>query len=218
MPKKRKQKLAIIGAGLLGEQIARSAAKNDYQVVGFYDDVKTGFNEKTGQPILGKTKDIEADFKLKKFDCLMIGVGYTLLKERRCIFEKFKGKVPFARVIHHSCQIDESVELGEGIYLMAGTILDAGVTLKDNVLCNVGCVVAHDSIIGAHSFLGPRVTVAGKSTIGQACFIGVGATIMDLIKVGDNAIIGAGAVVTNNIPSASLAVGVPAKVKRKLKV
>jgi len=101
---------------------------------------------------------------------------------------------------------------------MAGTILDAGVTLKDNVLCNVGCVVAHDSIIGAHSFLGPRVTVAGKSTIGQACFIGVGATIMDLIKVGDNAIIGAGAVVTNNIPSASLAVGVPAKVKRKLKV
>jgi len=42
-------------------------------------------------------------------------------------------------------------------------------------------------------------------------------TIMCGITIGENAIVGAGAVVTKDVPPNSIAVGVPAKVIRKLR-
>lgn len=52
----------------------------------------------------------------------------------------------------------------------------------------------------------------GPIEIGNNVYIGMGAYIMPNVKIGDNCIIGAGAVVTKNIPSNSVAVGVPARV------
>lgn len=43
-------------------------------------------------------------------------------------------------------------------------------------------------------------------------FVGAGTIVMPGVNIGDNVVIGAGSVVTKNIPSNSLAVGVPAKV------
>lgn len=48
--------------------------------------------------------------------------------------------------------------------------------------------------------------------IGNNVYIGTGAYIMPGVKVGDNCIIGARALVTKDIPSDSVAVGIPAKV------
>ena len=53
--------------------------------------------------------------------------------------------------------------------------------------------------------------------IGDNVFIGANVTILGGVKIGKNAVIGAGSVVTKNIPANSLAVGVPAKVIKKLK-
>lgn len=44
--------------------------------------------------------------------------------------------------------------------------------------------------------------------------IGAGAVILGDILVGDNSIIGANAVVTHSVPENSLAVGVPAIIKK----
>lgn len=52
----------------------------------------------------------------------------------------------------------------------------------------------------------------GKIKIGNNVFIGMGSIILPNVIVGNNVIIGAGSVVTKNIPSNSVACGVPAKV------
>ena len=44
--------------------------------------------------------------------------------------------------------------------------------------------------------------------------IGAGAVILGDITIGDNSIIGANAVVTHNVPENSLAVGVPAVIRK----
>lgn len=44
--------------------------------------------------------------------------------------------------------------------------------------------------------------------------IGAGAVILGDVMIGDNSIIGANAVVTHSIPENSLAVGVPATIKK----
>lgn len=52
----------------------------------------------------------------------------------------------------------------------------------------------------------------GKIEIGSNSFIGCRSTILPNVKIGDNCIIGAGSVVTRDIPSNSVACGVPCKV------
>ncbi len=52
----------------------------------------------------------------------------------------------------------------------------------------------------------------GRIHVGNNVFLGSHSIIMPDVVIGDNVVIGAGAVVTGNIPSNSVAVGLPAKV------
>lgn len=90
-----------------------------------------------------------------------------------------------------------------------------------------GCVVHEDSIIGENCNIFQNVTIGSKWScgekpglppkIGNHVLIGAGAVILGNINIGDYAQIGANAVVLNDIPSYCIAVGVPAKVIKKLK-
>lgn len=57
-----------------------------------------------------------------------------------------------------------------------------------------------------------QTVIYGKIKIGNNCFIGCRSTILPGVKVGDNVIIGAGSVVNKDIPSNSVAAGVPCRV------
>ena len=57
-----------------------------------------------------------------------------------------------------------------------------------------------------------ETVIYGKIEIGKNCFIGCRTTILPNVKIGDNTIIGAGSIVTKDIPSNSVACGVPCKV------
>lgn len=52
--------------------------------------------------------------------------------------------------------------------------------------------------------------------IGSNCWFGANVTVCPGVTVGDNCVIGAGSVITKNIPSNTIAAGVPCKVLRKL--
>jgi len=52
----------------------------------------------------------------------------------------------------------------------------------------------------------------GRIDIGNNVFIGADSIILSPVKIGDNVVIAAGAVVNKDIPSGSVAAGVPAKV------
>ncbi len=71
--------------------------------------------------------------------------------------------------------------------------------------------------IGNDVTIGHRVIVHG-CTIGNRCLIGMGAIVMDGVEIGDDCLIGAGAIITPNtiIPTGSLVLGAPGKVKREL--
>ena len=61
-----------------------------------------------------------------------------------------------------------------------------------------------------------RLVSKGEIKIGRNVWIGDKATILSGVTIGDNVIIGANSVVTHDIPSNSLATGVPATVKKTL--
>jgi len=211
------KKLAIIGSGDLGQQIAYHALHDGhYEPVGFFDDWLTKGEIKHQLSILGGSFDIESEFKNGTFDCLMIGIGYKHLAKRKELFEQYKDLVPFGTIIHSSSYVDKSVKVGKGVFIYPGCTLDMNVEIGDNVLLNVGCVIAHDSRIGKGSFMSPAVKVAGFVKIGESVNLGIGTCVIDNLTIGDYVKTGGGAVVIEHLNEPGLYVGVPAKFKKSL--
>lgn len=93
-----------------------------------------------------------------------------------------------------------------GITISDGCLLGKKITITDN---------SHGTINLEELTVPPvqRVDFSkGKVFIGTNVWIGDKVSIMPNVIIGDGAIIGANAVVTSNIPSYSVAVGIPAKV------
>ncbi len=144
---------------------------------------------------------------------LVLGLGTIAISSlRKLMFEQFiaKGYI-FANVIHQTAIVAPSVRMGHGIQMMAGAILQTNVAIADNTIINTGTIIDHDSKIGSHVHLAPRVTLSGGVKIGNGSHIGTGTSIIQGITIGDEALIGAGSVVVKNIGDRITAYGVPAK-------
>lgn len=212
------KRLAIVGCGELGCLLAHHAiADSHYQVAGFYDDHAEQPRHAIGDVrVLGTTDQVLLDFDADLFDCLMIGVGYAAMTDRKRLFDMFALRVPMGTIVHSGCFVDPTVSIGSGVFLMPGCVVDYGAKIGDNVTCQVGSIISHHSTMRRHTFLGPAVKLAGYVDIGEGTFVGCGVTTSDCLEIGSGSVIGAGSVVTGDIPSNSLAVGVPATVIKDL--
>ena len=83
-----------------------------------------------------------------------------------------------------------------------------------------GIVISGDAVFGDDCIIRNGVTVGlrhtgerGAPVIGDRADIGAGAKILGSIRIGDDVAVGANAVVIADVPSNSIAVGVPAKVR-----
>jgi sugar O-acyltransferase (sialic acid O-acetyltransferase NeuD family) len=206
------KKLAIIGSGDLGQLIAYHAhTDNHYVVAGYYDDFATIGEQKGVATVLGKRADIDAAFENGIFDEIIIAIGYKHFSFRKQVFEDLKGRIPLGRVIHSNAYVAPSCTIGEGVVILPGCTLDNNVVLSDNVFLNTSATIAHDSTVKAHTFLSPRVAIAGFVIVGECCNIGINCTLIDNITLTDRVQTGGGAVVINNLDIPGLYVGVPAK-------
>jgi len=163
-------------------------------------------------PIIG------ADEAIKKFGSeeieLVNGLGSVGSPHRRMeIYQRFKKEgYRFAGVVHPSALIMRDVELGEGVQIMAGAIIQPGCRIGDNAVINTGAILDHDCIIGEHTHIAPGSVLSGGVRVGTASHVGTSATVIQGIEVGENVVIGAGAVVIKNIPDGVKVVGVPARI------
>jgi len=203
--------LAIIGSGDLGQQIAHYAISDGhYEKVVFFDDFSS---EKfsAGYEIIGTSDEVESSFEKRLFDELLIGIGYNHLEARKDIFERFSKTIPFGTVIHSTVWKDPTAIVAKGCVIYPGCLIDANSKIEANTILNVHCTIAHDTIIGKHCFLSPRVAVAGFVTIDEKCTIGINATVIDNIEMVSGTRIGAAGNVIKNIEKAGLYVGNPCK-------
>jgi serine O-acetyltransferase len=83
-----------------------------------------------------------------------------------------------------------------------------------------GIVISGDAVFGEDCIIRNGVTVGlrntgkrGSPVIGDRVDIGAGAKILGAIRIGSDVAIGANAVVLSDVPSNSIAVGIPARIK-----
>jgi carbonic anhydrase/acetyltransferase-like protein (isoleucine patch superfamily) len=141
--------------------------------------------------------------------------------------EPFLGKWPKVSpkaMIHPTAYVIGDVEIGEYSSLWHYVVVRG-----DNDYIRIGkeTNVQENSTIhtdpGFPVEIGDRVTIGHNAVIhgakiGSNVIIGMGAIVLNGAKIGSYSIIGAGAVVTQGteIPEGSLALGVPARVVRRL--
>ena len=127
-------------------------------------------------------------------------------------------------------RIGKQVLLQDAVYIRAGN--DGRVVIGDRAAINSFCrFFGHGGIeIGEDTQIGPGSLITTtthdfareleasfeKVVIGRRVWIGANVTILPGVTIGDFCVIGAGSVVNRSIPAGSLAVGVPARVVRKV--
>lgn len=218
------KKIVIIGAsGYGGETLGVINAINVdkqtyegdvYDILGFIDDNKAKHGtEVFGYEVLG---DMSWFDKAENHGVsCVIAIGDPVNKKK--VYEMLKDKgIEFPSIIHPHAIIVDTVKLGEGCIISAGNILNMGVRIGDFVILNLSSVFGHFTTIGNFSTVNPMVALSGDCNIGEGCYLGTNCSIIQKINIGCWSKIGAGAVVLKDIPNKVTAVGVPAKVVKKL--
>lgn len=205
-------KLVIVGAGGHARSVMDIALQNsDYEILGCIDSVA---GEVLGKPILGKDEDL-GDFFAQGVRHIFVAIGDNSLRDRlydRAISIGFEP----VNIISHYAVVSPRAQLGKGICVMPGAVVNVNTVIEDNCIINTRCSIDHDCHIGKSSHIAPGVTLSGTVKIGDGVHVGTGASLIDKVSIGDWSYIGGGAVVVGDIPSGVMAFGVPAKVIRKL--
>ncbi|TFG18061.1 MAG: gamma carbonic anhydrase family protein [Promethearchaeota archaeon] len=137
------------------------------------------------------------------------------------------GKTP---QIHESVYIAPTsviigdVTIGEGSNIWFGAVLrgDWGTIIIGKNTSIQENVTIHNEVdstveIGDDCIIGHHAMIHGPCTIADGCLVGIGAKVLHRTKMNEGSMIGAGAVLVNKeIPERTLAVGVPAEIKKEL--
>ncbi|MSO54339.1 MAG: acetyltransferase [Rhodospirillales bacterium] len=133
-------------------------------------------------------------------------------QRRREVYERFYSQgYRFADILHPSTVIAADTILGEGIQVMAGTIIQPGCRIGANVLLNTRTLIDHDCIIGDHVHVAPGAVLSGGVVIGESAHVGTGAAVIQDVVIGARAVIAAGAAVISDVSAGLTVGGVPAR-------
>lgn len=108
-----------------------------------------------------------------------------------------------------------SLEVGPDTFINQGV----RISCSRRISIGTGCLIGDDSVIldnDYHALPGEEEPTSAPVTIGDHVWIATRVIVLRGVTIGDSSVIGAGSVVTKDIPPFSLAVGVPARVIRKV--
>ena len=188
-------KLALFGYGGHAREVA---CQIDQEVTFFVDDK---YSNETTKPI--------SEFNPEEY-LMMVAVADSY--DRKAIVDRLPKNTKYFTFIHPSVLImDNNIEVGEGSFIGANSILTTSIKLGKHALLNRGNHIGHDCFIGDYFSAMPNAVVGGNVWIGNKVYLGSCSNIKEKIKIVANTIIGMNAAVVKNITKPGIYVGVPSK-------
>lgn len=205
----QKKKVVIVGSGGHAKVVIDTfKSENKYEIVGFTagTEVQTDL---CGIPCLGDDSKL-TDLLNKGVTGFCVALGDNRLRKKVYLDMINKGFTPVNAISQFS-YISPYAELGVGIVVVAGAVVNPYAVVENNVIVNTRAGIDHDCRIGSHAHIAPGASLAGSVSIGEGSFIGAGSNVIPGMNVGEWAIVGAGSTVISDIPANAKVVGVPAK-------
>ncbi|SHJ50129.1 acetyltransferase [Paramaledivibacter caminithermalis] len=211
-----KKKIILIGAGGHAKVIIDILNKDkDYEIIGCLDK-----NYKYKPKILGY--DVMGDDSIiSRLYNSGIRYAFVALGDNRLRYKISENLIAegfsLINVISKNAYISDFVKLGYGIAIMPGVVINANTIVGNNTIINTNASIDHDCSIGDNCHVAPGSSLSGYVNVENGAFLGTGCNVRDGVKIGKWSIIGVGSAVVKDIPSYSLAYGVPAKIIRGIR-
>lgn len=201
--------LVIIGGSGQGRMALQVACADGRTVAGFVDSGLEPGAEVLGLPVLAREPE----------DCpaLQEGADWFLAIGNNRVRETLSGRVaaftrkPPVNLVDPSAILAVGTELGTGVFIAPGAVVNIASRLEDGVILNTRASLDHDGVLEAYAQVCPGVALAGNTTVGRRGFVGTGACTIPGMTIGADAVVGAGAVVIRDVPEGATVVGVPAR-------
>jgi len=170
-------KLALFGYGGHAREVAAQIGES----VTFYVDDE--YANDIAKPI--------SEFNPEE-EWMIVAVGES--KDRKAIVDKLPKETKYFTFIHPTVQImDDNIEVGEGSFIGANSILTTNIKLGKHTLLNRGNHIGHDCVIGDYFSAMPGAIVSGNVTTGNSVYIGTNSSIKEKINICNKVVIGSNA-------------------------
>lgn len=168
--------------------------------------VGQGISTWEGLTFLGGDEALEGKDQAKP---LLNGVGVMPGSQARARLQAKMTAVgwTFPALIHPAAWVAKDADLGAGVQIVAGAIVQPGCQMGEGTILNTKASLDHDSRTGRFCHIAPGATLCGGVTLGDHVFVGAGATIVQGIKIGEGAVIAAGAVIVQDVAKGETAFG-----------
>lgn len=185
---------ALIGNGGHAREVM---AQMDTKLVRFVDD----------QYVTDDTLSL-SKLDIEKYEVM---VAISDPKGRYDIIEKLPKETRFFTFVHPTALIMDDVEIGEGSFIGANSILTTNIKIGKHSQLNLQTTVGHDTIIGDFFTSAPSVKISGNCLIGNLVYFGTNSCVREKINICDNVTIGMNGGVVKHITEKGTYVGTPCR-------
>lgn len=141
---------------------------------------------------------------------MMVAIGDS--KSRFDIVQRLPKETVYFTFVHPTALIlDNNIEIGEGSFIGAYSILTTNIKLGKHALLNRANHIGHDCNIGDYFSTMPGAIVSGNVTIYDCVYMGTNSSIREKLNVHSLSIIGMNSCVVKNINESGVYIGTPAK-------
>jgi sugar O-acyltransferase (sialic acid O-acetyltransferase NeuD family) len=150
-----------------------------------------------------------SEFDPKEYE-LMVAVADS--RHRFDIIQRLPEDTKYFTWIHPTALVmDDSIEIGEGSFVGAYSILTTNIKIGKHAILNRGNHIGHDCEIGDYFSAMPGAIVSGNDKIYDLVYLGTNSSIREKIKITNSVTIGMNSAVVSNIEESGVYIGLPSK-------
>jgi len=205
------ERVFVMGAGGHGKVVIDALLGiGGVEIVGVIDDDEQKMGQRViGIPVVGSSAQLSPLAAEYRVDAVALAIGNNYIREQK-FRQVNEAGLRVVRVIHPSACVSRFAVLGQGVVVLAGSVINPGSVLDDNVCVNTCASVDHDNHLKHSCHIFPNAALAGGVEIGEFSYVGTGAVVIPNRKIGRFAYVGAGAVVIEDVAEGMKVAGVPA--------
>ena len=144
---------------------------------------------------------------------LMVAVANS--KDRFDIVQRLPKETKYFTWVHPTAIImDDNIDIGEGSFIGANSILTTNIKIGNHAILNRGNHIGHDCIIGDYFSAMPGSIVSGNVRIHDLVYLGTNSSIKEKLTIHSLSTIGLNTGVIKDITEPGVYGGVPANKKK----
>ena len=149
-----------------------------------------------------------SELDINKYE-VMVAIADS--KDRYETTQRLPNGTKFFKFIHPTALIMEDVEIGEGSFIGANSILTTNIKIGKHAILNRGIHIGHDCVIGDFFSAMPGSVVSGNVRIYDCVYLGNNSSIKEKLSIHSLTTIGMNGAVVKHIEEPGTYVGVPVK-------